>query len=93
MFNIGCHNVTDVHTVRIQHGLSEGEGYLTLCFHATNFHTDEEEVSNEYTLFFKDIEKGYDSLLAALQKGMRAYDAEDSKRFQEKLAKEQSNDG
>ena len=93
MFTIGCHNITDVHNVRIHHGLGEGEGHLTICFHAETYHGSGEEVSNEYTFFFKDIEKGYDSLLAALQKGMRAYDAEDSKRFQEKLAKEQSNDG
>ena len=93
MFTIGTHNVTDIHKVRITKGLSEGEGYLTLCFHAETYHGSGEQVENEYTLFFKDIEKGYDSLLAALQKGMRAYDAEDSKRFQEKLAKEQSNDG
>ena len=81
MFNIGCHNVTDVHTVRISKGLTPGEGYLTLCFHATNYHTVEEEVSNEYTFFFKDLEKGYSSLMASLEEAMWDY------------TKEQSNDG
>ena len=46
MFTIGTHNVTDVHNVRITKGLSEGEGYLTLCFHATNGFVDKETVSN-----------------------------------------------
>ena len=81
MFTIGTHNVTDVHTVRISKGLTPGEGYLTLCFHATNFHTDAEETSNEYTFYFKDLEKGYRSLMESLEDAMYNY------------IKEQSNDG
>ena len=73
MFTIGTHNVTDVHKVRITKGLGLHEGYLTLCFHATNYHTVEEEVSNEYTFFFKDLNKGYSTLIASLEKGMDKY--------------------
>ena len=76
MFSIGCHNVTDVHKVRITKGLGLHEGYLTLCFHATNYHTDEEEVSNEYTFFLKDLEKGYSSLMSSLEDGMSEYNKE-----------------
>ena len=94
MFTIGTHNVTDIHKVRITKGLGEGEGYLTLCFHAKPFYDSEkgDETTNEYTFFFKDIEEGYDSLLAALQKGMRAYDAEESARYREIEARKK-NDG
>ena len=81
MFNIGCHNVTDIHKVTIQKGLSEGEGYLTLEVHAETYHGSGEQVSNEYTFFFKDLEKGYSSLMASLETAMWNY------------TKEQSNDG
>ena len=79
MFTIGTHNVTDVHNVRITKGLSEGEGYLTLCFHATNGFVDKETVSNEYTFYFKDLEKGYSSLMACLEAAMWDYTKEQSK--------------
>ena len=92
MFTIGTHNVTDIHKVRITKGLSEGEGFLTLCFHASPDYWSEEQVENEYTFFFKDLEKGYNSLLAALQKGMRAYDAEESERYR-KIEARKKNDG
>ena len=81
MFTIGTHNVTDIHKVRITKGLSEGEGFLTLCFHANPDYWSEEQVENEYTFFFKDLEKGYSSLMASLEEAMWNY------------TKEQSNDG
>jgi hypothetical protein len=92
MFSIGCHNVTDVHTVRITKGLGDEEGYLTLCFHSLPFYDGEEETSNEYTFYMKNLEEGYESLLAALQKGMRAFDAEESVRYREIEARKK-NDG
>ena len=76
MFTIGTHNVTDIHKVRITKGLGLHEGYLTLCFHATNYHTVEEEVSNEYTFFFKDLEKGFTSLMESLDDAMWKYTKE-----------------
>ena len=81
MFTIGTHNVTDIHKVRITKGLTEGEGFLTLCFHAKLDYWSEEQVENEYTFFFKDLEKGYSSLMASLEEAMWNY------------TKEQSNDG
>jgi hypothetical protein len=81
MFTIGCHNVTDIHKVRITKGLTEGEGFLTLCFHASPDYWSEEQVENEYTFFFKDLEKGYRSLMESLEDAMYNY------------TKEQSNDG
>jgi len=94
MFTIGTHNVTDVHKVRITEGLDEGSGNITLCFHAKPYFDSKEddEVTNEYTFFCKDLEKGYNSLLAALQKGMRAYDAEESERYR-KIEARKKNDG
>ena len=79
MFTIGCHNVTDVHNVRIQKGIGEGEGYLTLNFYATSSWTSSgvaKETSNEYTFFFKDLQKGYSSLMESLKKGMDQYHEE-----------------
>ena len=83
MFTIGTHNVTDIHKVRITKGLDEGEGYLTLCFHAKPFYDSEEgdSVSNEYTFFFKNLEVGFSSLMKSLEDAMWDY------------TKEQSNDG
>ena len=73
MFNIGCHNDTDIHKVTIQKGLSEGEGYLTLCFNAETYHASGNQIANEYTFFFKDLNKGYSTLIASLEKGMDKY--------------------
>ena len=73
MFTIGTFNVTDIHTVRINPGLSEGEGNLTLEFHAETYHGSGEEVMSEYTFFFKDLHKGYGTLMAELRKGMSEY--------------------
>ena len=79
MFSIGTHNVTDIYNVRITKGLSEGEGYLTLCFHATNGFVDENRVCNEYTFYFKNLEVGYSSLMASLEAAMWDYTKEQSK--------------
>ena len=79
MFSIGCHNVTDIHTVRITKGLGDEEGYLTLCFHSLPFYDGEEETSNEYTFYMKDLEKGYSSLMASLEAAMWDYTKEQSK--------------
>ena len=73
MFTIGTHNVMDVHNVRISEGLTEGEGYITLEIHCETYHGSGEEVSNEYTFFFKDLNKGYSTLIASLEKGMDKY--------------------
>ena len=84
MFTVGCHNVTDVHKIRITKGVVEGEGFLTLCFHATNYWESGPKdpiASNEYTFYFKDLEKGYSSLMKSLEDAMWDY------------TKEQSNDG
>ena len=82
MFTIGTHNVTDIHKVRIHKGLSEGEGFLTLCFHATSYWDSgpkDPQVSNEYTFYFKDLEKGYSSLMASLEAAMWDYTKEQTK--------------
>ncbi len=80
MFTIGCHNVTDVHNVRIQKGLGPDEGYLTLNFHAEAFWSSSDDAkvtSNEYTFFFQDLQKGYSSLMESLEKGMAQYHEEE----------------
>ena len=73
MFTIGTHNVMDVHNVRISEGLTEGEGYITLEIHCETYHGSGEEVMSEYTFFFKDLDKGYGTLMAELRKGMAKY--------------------
>ena len=79
MFTIGTHNVTDVHKVRIQKGLNEGEGYLSLEFHAETYYNSGNYIANEYTFFFKDLEKGYSSLMKSLEDAMWDYTKEQRK--------------
>ena len=67
MFSISTHNVTEVLNARINQQDGTREGWVVISFNAQNYTwssspEDQEDVGGEYTLFFKDLEKGLSQL-------------------------------
>ena len=76
MFSISTHNVTEVLNARINQQDGTREGWVVISFNAQNYTwssspEDQEDVGGEYTLFFKDLEKGLSQLREVLDKGER----------------------
>ena len=75
MFQISTHNVTEVTNARINQQDGTREGWVVISFNAQTYswsHDEEQEdVGGEYTLFFRDLEKGLSQLREALDKGER----------------------
>jgi len=75
MFQVSTHNVTEVTNARINQDATDRSGWVVLSFVAQNYtwfgDEDQEDVGGEYTLFFKDLEKGLSQLREALDKGER----------------------
>ena len=75
MFSISTHNVTEVTNARINQQDGTREGWVVISFTAQNYQwsrdEDMEDMGAEYTLFFKDLEKGLSQLREVLDKGER----------------------
>ena len=76
MFQISTHNVTEVVNARINQQDGTREGWVVISFNAQNYSwsssdEDMEDMGGEYTLFFKDLEKGLSQLRDVLDKGER----------------------
>ena len=77
MFQISTHNVTEVLNARINQQDGTREGWVVISFNAQNYswsrsdEEDMEDMGGEYTLFFKDLEKGLSQLRDVLDKGER----------------------